>query len=213
MVETLKFDAWAAFAKEAAARGVRAVSCGLNADWNCRCLYLGEGAPNVTDGGLYLFDNEDDDSLDLIRYYPSRVDEEAGNWDATAMELVLEIGRPSEEDAERWMGIFFDRIATETGIAAAKAAKPTKAKTPKTIEYFRATRFYGANRDAWQICGLDEGDMPVGYNYPGNLFIQDLGPAVTKRFYLVLDNEDFISSDIEGLEVKLYEWWLDNCVE
>lgn len=41
-------------------RGFPVRPCGLNADWSVRAWFLGQGRPNMDDGGFYLLDTEQD---------------------------------------------------------------------------------------------------------------------------------------------------------
>lgn len=58
--------------------------CGLNADWSYQAFHLGPSPkPNVTDGDLYIVDEEDDnggDTYSLVRYNP--IAGEAGTVDS-----------------------------------------------------------------------------------------------------------------------------------
>lgn len=85
----------------------------------------------------------------------------------------------------------------------------TNEKPVMQFEEFQKRRRYGAHDDA----ALIYGHAPVCYKYPGSFFIQDLGPAEEKRFYLVIMSEDWQSDDLGELEKHLYEHFLSEGAE
>lgn len=76
------------------ARGLPYKPCGLNADWAVSAWHLSKGAPNVTDGDLYLLDTEEIDDLGEYSYEVVNRTYTANDPEGDGNDTVVKIAGP-----------------------------------------------------------------------------------------------------------------------
>ena len=84
-----------------------------------------------------------------------------------------------------------------------------------TFEEFVATRIYCdlLKRDIGDIIDIADGqDSVMGMLYDDNYYILD-NDTTGNEWYLILENDYYLSNDLSSLEKLLYEWYSTEILE